>query len=78
MKDRIKKVLSIVFEIDESQITDISSPENVENWDSLGHLNLIVVLEDEFQVKFTDDEISEMLNFKLIEVILKEKANSEY
>lgn len=76
MKDRIKKILSIVFEIDESQISDLSSPENVENWDSLGHLNLIVALEDEFEVKFTDDEISEMLNFKLIEVILKEKANT--
>ncbi len=75
MTDRIKKIISIVFEIDESQITNSSSPENVENWDSLGHLNLIVALEEEFELKFTDDEISEMLNFKLIEEILKEKAN---
>mgnify|MGYP000623748511 CR=1 FL=1 len=74
MTERIKKILSIVFVIDESQINDFSSPENVENWDSLGHLNLIVALEEEFELKFTDDEISEMLNFKLIEEILKDKV----
>jgi acyl carrier protein len=77
MTERIKKIISIVFEIDESQITNFSSPENVENWDSLGHLNLIVALEEEFELKFTDDEISEMLNFSLIEEILKEKRISE-
>ena len=70
MKERITRIISIVFEINENEINENSSPENIENWDSIGHLNLIVSLEDEFEIKFTDDEISEMLNFKLIEEIL--------
>jgi len=73
MKERITKIISIVFEINENEINEFSSPENIENWDSIGHLNLIVSLEDEFEIKFTDEEISEMLNFNLIEEILIQK-----
>ena len=73
MKERITKIISIVFELNENEINEFSSPENIENWDSIGHLNLIVSLEDEFEIKFTDEEIIEMLNFNLIEEILIQK-----
>ena len=75
MKERILNIISIVFDISISIINENSSPENIENWDSIGNLNLIVSLEDEFDIKFTDEEISEMLNFKLIEEILVQKLN---
>jgi acyl carrier protein len=36
-------------------------------------MNLIVALEEEFKVEFTDDEILEMMNYALIESIITGK-----
>ena len=49
MKDRVKKVISEVFNIDIELINNESSPDNIESWDSLKHMNLIVALEEEFE-----------------------------
>jgi len=71
MEDRIKKVMSDVFNIDVSLINNESSPDNIENWDSLKHMNLIVALEEEFEIEFDDEEIVDSMNFALISTILK-------
>lgn len=71
MENRIKKVMSDVFNIDVNSIGMESSPDNIENWDSLKHMNLIIALEEEFNIELNDDDIIEMLNYKLIVEILK-------
>lgn len=73
MENRIKEIMSIVFETDLSMIDDSASPETIENWDSLKHMNLIAVLEEEFKITFSDDEILDMLNYGFICKIVKEK-----
>ena len=75
MEDRIKEVMAAVFEIPVYEITDESSPDNIESWDSLKHMNLILALEEEFGVQFTDTEILEMLNIKLIISIISERVS---
>jgi acyl carrier protein len=71
LSERIKKVMSAVFEIPVEQIKDDSSPDIIDSWDSLKHMNMVVALEEEFEVEFTDDEIVEMMNYLLIKTILK-------
>ena len=68
---RIKQVMSDVFNIDINSINDTSSPDNIENWDSLKHMNLIIALEEEFEIEFNDEEIVDSVNFALIFNILK-------
>ena len=70
---RIKNVISSVFEISESDINDDSSPDTIESWDSLKHMNLIIALEEEFKVELTDNEILDMMNYKSIESIITGK-----
>jgi acyl carrier protein len=70
--EKIKQVMSAVFEIPIELINDDSSSDNIENWDSLRHLNLILALEEEFNVIIPDEEVGNLLNFKLIELILNE------
>ena len=77
LEDKLKKIFSEVFEIKISEINDDSSADNVKKWDSLNHTNLILSLEDEFKISFTADEIIDMLNFKLIKIIVQEKIESE-
>ena len=72
MEERIKIVMSEIFFIEVSSISDESSPQDINNWDSIGNLNLITALEEEFEIVFTDEQILEMLNFKLVCLITKE------
>ena len=73
MKNKIKNVISSVFDVNINEISDDTSPDCLDNWDSMGHMNLIVALEEEFNILFDEDEITEMLNFKLIYLIISEK-----
>lgn len=74
MKDRVLKILSQVMNVLVEQLNDDSSPDTVENWDSLKHMNLILSLEEEFNIIFSDEEIVEMLSVKIIVETLKKKA----
>jgi len=76
--DRARRVLAEVLGIVSSDIHDESSPDTIKSWDSLKHMTLILALEDEFEISFSDDDVVEMLNFRLIRVILSERitANS--
>tara|TARA_B100000787_G_scaffold165136_1_gene148664 strand:- start:1082 stop:1303 length:222 start_codon:yes stop_codon:yes gene_type:complete len=73
MEDRVKKVMSDVFNIDIKSINDGSSPDNIENWDSLKHMNLIIALEEELEIEFSDEEIGDSMNYALIVNILNSK-----
>ena len=74
MKDKVKKIVASVFNLEVDSIKDDASPDNILNWDSLNHMNLIVSLEEEFKVRFTDEEISEMLNLELILYTIQQKS----
>lgn len=72
MEDRIKNVMAAVFEISADDITDESSPDTIESWDSLKHMNLILVLEEEFNIELTEEQTVEILSYPLIKIVLKE------
>lgn len=76
LEKKLKNIMSIVFELKSNEINDDSSPENIENWDSLKHMMLIGAIEDEFDIQFTNDEMLELLNYKLIKLILTEKLDN--
>jgi acyl carrier protein len=69
---KIKQVMSAVFEIPVESIVDDASSDNIENWDSLRHLNLILALEEEFGVSIPDDEVGNLVNYKLIQITINE------
>ena len=77
IEDRIKNVMSSVFGISKEDIKTDASPDNIESWDSLKHMNLIVALEEEFNFELSDDEIVEMMNYKLL-IEIVEKNNEEH
>jgi acyl carrier protein len=72
VSEKIKKIMSVVFELPLELITDDSSTDTIENWDSLGHLNLILALEEEFDVTIQDEEVGNFVNFKLIELVIND------
>jgi len=53
----LKELLSRILNIDAESINDESSPENIDSWDSFNGLMLVSELENNFNVKFTMEEV---------------------
>lgn len=70
--------MAIVFEIEVSDIPANAAPGVVEKWDSLKHMALIVALEEEFGIRFTDDEMADLLNLDLIDKIIASKLQGQH
>jgi acyl carrier protein len=74
IKERIFKTISTVLDTPIAEINENSSSDNVTNWDSIGHLNLILALEEEFNISIPDDMVGNIVNYKLIEYIVNEQT----
>jgi len=75
MEDRIKNIMSAVFEIPAFEINGDSSVDTIKSWDSLKHMNLVIALEEEFQITIPDEEVGNLISYPLIKLILKEILN---
>ena len=62
IEDRIKNIMSAVFEVFSNSINDNSSMDTIESWDSLKHMNLVVAMEEEFDITLNDEDIFEIIN----------------
>ena len=69
--DKINKILADNLKISLDQASQNLTMRDISDWDSLSHMNLIVAIEDEFQLQLTGDEIAEMISFDNIREILK-------
>lgn len=63
VEDRIKNVMSKVFGVPVEAIGRSASNETIERWDSLGHMNLCLALEDEFSVELDGERVASMTDF---------------
>jgi acyl carrier protein len=72
LRERILKVMSLVFEVPFESLNEDSSSDTIGSWDSLKHLNLILALEEEFNVEIPDEEVGNLMNYKLIKLVLEE------
>jgi len=63
-----------VFDLDNIEVSSQTTAEDIEEWDSLSNIRLVVAIERSFKVKFTNAEIAALLNVgdlvKLIETKL--------
>ena len=62
MPNKLYSIISKVMDVPESEINDQSSPENIESWDSFHGLVLVDELENNFNIKFTIEEITDVQN----------------
>jgi len=72
MEDRIKSVMASVFNLPKGEIQNDASPDTINSWDSQKHMNLIIGLEEEFDIEFDNEDIGNLLNYKLIKIHIKE------
>jgi len=73
---KLKEVISNVLGVSIDAINDNSSPDSIDKWDSLSHLNLVMAIEAEFDVELTPEDSMDMLSVKLIRMILSDTLNN--
>lgn len=62
IRARLTDIFRSVFDDESIEIFDAMTAADVEDWDSLNHVNLIVAVERAFKVRFTTKEISALAN----------------
>ena len=69
----MRRVVSSVLGLPIEQVTLKTSNDDVENWDSLSIVNLMMAIEEEFQVGLSPEEAGDLLSVELITQVLQEK-----
>lgn len=60
--ERLREVFREVFDDEEIVIREETTADDIEGWDSLTHVVLVVAVQDEFGVKFSIAETSALKN----------------
>jgi acyl carrier protein len=74
--DKLKQVLSAVLRLPADQIDDGTSPDTVEAWSSLAHLDLILAIEEEFGVTIPDEEVGDLTSYRLLKLTVDEQVTA--
>lgn len=74
--ERVRRVAADVLGVAAERVQERSAPEDFENWDSILQLNLVLALEQEFDVQFEPEEMERMTNVGRMAALLDEKLGS--
>lgn len=69
-----EQVVAKAFGIHQSQVSDATSNMNLEAWDSLGHMNLVLALEAAYGLSLSPGEALRMTDVATIKHILRERG----
>jgi acyl carrier protein len=72
MREQIKEVMKQVFKME--HIKDTITQKNCDKWDSLNHLNLIIALEQRFNISIEPVDIVKMTSLDQIENLIISKC----
>lgn len=71
-EQKVKEVMAAVLEIETTEINENSSMDNVKQWDSLHHMNMVLALEEAFSVSIPDEDAANATSYRLIVLVLGE------
>ena len=74
--EQVRGIASDILGVQSDKITAESSPETMENWDSIQHLNLVLAIEEKFGVQLAPEEMEQMKNVGLLATLVEKKLSS--
>lgn len=72
--EQVRGIASDVFGVPADKLSVESSPESIESWDSMQHLNLVLAIEERFGVQFEPEEIEEMKSIGAAAALVDKKV----
>ena len=77
-KKKYQEIFSKALNVSAEKINENLKYNEIEEWDSIGHMTLISALEEEYKISFETDDIIDFSSFKKgIELLKKYKVNIE-
>ena len=69
---KLTEIFRDEFDDDSLTLKTTTSPEHIEDWDSLAHINLIEATQEEFEIRFSTEELAKLKDVEsFIELIEK-------
>jgi len=73
--EKLEGTFRDIFDEEDLKISNETTAEDIEDWDSLAHINLVVAIEEEFNVKFALGELQSLKNVgEMVELIIKKDS----
>jgi len=73
--EKVRAIVAEVSEVEAERVTLQSSPDNLEEWDSLAQVNIVLSLEQEFGRQFSPEQIEYMASVeKILEILTARPA----
>tara|TARA_Y100000588_G_scaffold96472_1_gene104507 strand:+ start:6443 stop:6682 length:240 start_codon:yes stop_codon:yes gene_type:complete len=73
--ENLIEIFRILFNNNTLILNDDTVASDVPGWDSVNHINLMISIEEEFGVKFTNNEVATMQNFGELKILLNRKLS---
>jgi acyl carrier protein len=67
---KAEELLANVFGVAVHEVTDATSPEQIEEWDSLGHMNLVMEIERVYGIELSTDDALEITDVASLKRVL--------
>ena len=75
--EKVNEIFRDVFDDDTLMITDSTNSDDIEDWDSLEHISLIISMEKEFSLKFDIKEVNKLENVGQMVEMIREKLEEK-
>ena len=76
IEKKLQAIFQDIFEDDQIVLFDDMNANDIEDWDSLTHIQLIVQIEKSFGIKFTTGEVASLKNVGEFISLVQEKSTS--
>lgn len=73
---RLNRIFQNVFDDNTLVVNEGTTARDVENWDSLNHLELILSVEEQFGIKFSLGELQDMKNVGMLVQSIQAKVKA--
>lgn len=73
IEERLNRVFKTVFDNESIEINPELTADDVDEWDSLSHINLMIAIELEFGIEFDQSEIQNFANVSELMTSIEEK-----
>jgi acyl carrier protein len=73
VESQVQSILADILSIPREDITPYSSPDTIQIWDSLQHLNFVLALEQAFGLRFLPEEIERLTSVNAVVEVLESK-----
>ena len=77
VKEKVYEIICNEFSVSESDFDQKTGPGDLERWDSLGQLRLILSIEEKFKIQFAVDDVMSINNIGDLISLIKKYSDKE-